>query len=241
MRTFLVAGLLALFMSSELRADPLDAPQMELAPYGWTGGDGKPRGLFIDVMEEISAESGIAVNPSTLPVGRLIKALVNGRTGCAIMLRSAWGETQFAQVALVYDDFRTVAIARPDRPVLRHIDDMRGLRVGIPRGTYFGIAFIDEAKAYHPVHTDDYNQATVLFRSGRVDAIVGTALSLYHNLESIGMDPTALAAPLVLAERPVWLQCEKSLDGGTIERLRRAADRLREAGRFEALRANYTK
>ncbi len=227
-----------IFAAMPARAAPVRFMTVELAPYGINDGQAGKRGLIVDIDAAIAARSGVAIVDSVRPIARVMKSLESGTADCAVFLRTAWSKARFIAVAKIYDSFASIVVSRKGLPIAR-ISDLHGRLLALPRGSYvdFEITTDPEIKRHF---TNGYSQSARMLKAGRVDAIAGTALSIYHNLAELQMRRKDLGSFFTFDRKPIWLQCTKKPDLETpIARLRRAANALRAEGVFRQLRESY--
>jgi len=211
---------------------------MNFAPYALAEDDGGRRGLFVDINAAIAARAGIDIVDSVVPIARVMKNLQRGVSDCAVFLLSPWSEENFLAVAEVVDRFDSVIVTRKDLSIAR-VEDLHGQLLALPRGSYkeFPIATDPNIRRYP---TNGYEQSAKFLKAGRVDAIAGTALSIYHNLSILSMSRKDVGVILPFDSKPVWLQCAKQqLPDGTIVRLRQATNSLRAEGVFRRMVEQY--
>ncbi len=141
-------------------------------------------------------------------------------------------------MAEVVDSFESVIVTRKVLSIAR-VEDLHGQLLALPRGSYkeFPIATDPNIRRYP---TNGYEQSAKLLKAGRVDAIAGTALSIYHNLSILSMSRKDVGVILPFDSKPVWLQCAKQqLSDELIARLQQATDSLRAEGVFRRLVEQY--
>ncbi|HIF10605.1 MAG TPA: transporter substrate-binding domain-containing protein [Sneathiellales bacterium] len=123
-------------------------------------------------------------------------------------------------------------------PITR-IKDLHGRNLALPRGSYVGfpIATDPEIRRFS---TNGYAQSARLLKAGRVDAIAGTALSIYYHLSVMKMGRTDIGGILSFASKPVWLHCAKrQLSEKLVVRMRQATNSLRKEGAFRRMLDRY--
>ncbi|MCZ6861517.1 MAG: transporter substrate-binding domain-containing protein [Alphaproteobacteria bacterium] len=219
-------------------AETVKFTTMNFAPYALAEDDSGRRGLFVDINATIAAKAGIDIVDSVVPIARVMKNLQRGVSDCAVFLLSPWSGANFLAVAEVVDRFDSVIVTRKDLSIAR-VEDLHGQLLALPRGSYkeFPIATDPNIRRYP---TNGYEQSAKLLKAGRVDAIAGTALSIYHNLSILSMSRKDVGVILPFDSKPVWLQCAKQqLSDGLIARLQQATDSLRAEGVFRRLVNQY--
>jgi ABC-type amino acid transport substrate-binding protein len=230
----------AVFGAEELGAQSVQIRfgTFELAPYGFHDGENSRRGMLRDVNGAIAAKAGLSSNDVVMPLKRINKELQKGVIMCASFIPSAWSSKALTQVAEIYADFKSVVIPRKRLTVSR-LEDLHERSIAIPRGAYTGFQITEDAKIRRHL-TNGYDQSALLLKAGRVDAMVGSDIAVYHSLRQAGLAKSDAGAPFVFLKSTIWLQCQKNVDPALIERLRGAANSLRRDGVFDRLRIAYS-
>jgi len=219
-------------------AETVKFTTMDFAPYALAEDEGGKRGIFVDINSAIAVRAGIDIVDSVVPIARAMKNLQRGDSDCAIFLLSPWSEANFLAVAEVIGQFDSVIVTRKDLSIAR-VEDLHGRILALPRGSYkeFRIATDPNIQRYP---TNGYGQSAKLLKAGRVDAIAGTALSIYHNLSILNMSREDIGVVLPFDSKPVWLQCAKQqLSDKILARLQQATNSLRAEGVFRRLVEQY--
>ncbi len=219
-------------------AETVKFTTMDFAPYALADGEGGKRGLFVDINAAIAKRAGIGLVDSVVPIARVMKNLQHGVSDCAVFLLSPWSEANLVAVAEVVGQFDSVIVTRKGLTIAR-VEDLHSQLLALPRGSYteFQIATDPNIRRFP---TNGYGQSAKLLKAGRVDAIAGTALSIYHNLSILNMSRTDIGVVLPFDRKPVWLQCAKQqLPDGLIARLLQATNSLRAEGVFRRLVDHY--
>ena len=211
---------------------------VDFAPYALSDGKGERRGLIVEINATIAARAGVTIVDSVLPIARVLKNLQRGVSDCAVFLLSPWSNDKFVAVAEVYGHFDSVVVTRKGLPIAR-IEDLHGKLLALPRGSYtdFPIA-TDPNICRH--RTNGYAQSARLLQAGRVDAIAGTALSIYHYLATLKMSRVDIGGILAFDRKPIWLQCAPSqVPDELVMAMRQATNLLRGEGAFRRLFDRY--
>ncbi len=238
--SFVVSLLTAywVFAPTPATAESVRFTTMDFAPYALAEDEGGRRGIFVDINSAIAVRAGIAIVDSVVPIARVMKNLQRGDSDCAIFLLSPWSEANFVMVAEVIGQFDSVIVTRKDLSIAR-VEDLHGRLLALPRGSYkeFSIATDPNIQRYP---TNGYEQSAKLLKAGRVDAIAGTALSIFHNLSILNMSREDVGVVLPFDSKPVWLQCAKQqLSDNLLARLQQATNSLRAEGVFRRLVEQY--
>ncbi len=229
---------IALFGANASIADPVEFGTFDLAPYVLHDDpEGRP-GLFMEITTAIADRADVPVANSVLPIARVIKNLERGLTDCVVALETPWTVEHLIQVSEIHDQLEIIIATRPGFEISQ-LSDLRGQRLAIPRGTFRGSPVMAEPDIEH-VLTNGYEQSIDLLRAGRVDAIAGTALSLYHSFTTENLKRPEVGAVLPVESNSLWLQCVKDqVSDDQLAKLDQATSALREEGAIDAFLQRY--
>jgi ABC-type amino acid transport substrate-binding protein len=167
------------------------------------------------------------------------KQLFQGGSHCTILLQTTHLKQKLDQIAEVQPRFPSVIVSRLGFEVKR-VGDLRGHILSIPRGSYTGYPIADDPLIHREL-SNGYAQSVRLLKAGRVDAIAGTALSIFFNLYRLGMTRQSYGSVVVFDNTPLWLQCRhKALSADILERLRKATEAVRDAGVVKDILQRYS-
>lgn len=214
--------------------DPLRFATMNLAPYGIADDAPGAPGLFRAVNAAIVARAGLVAEDRILPLNRMLKHLQMGHFDCAITLAMPTIGAYLQPVAEIRPRFTSVLVARAGLD-LPDLGSLNGRLLAIPRGSYPGHRIASDPTIRRYL-TNGYDQSARLLQAGRVDAIAGSAFSVFHNLQAVGMNRSGLGSIVEFDSKPLWLHCSPmTVTAGIRERLRSATVALRRSGRIDAI------
>lgn len=232
----------SLGLSAVANAQTIEFAAPALEPYGFLQQNDRREfgpGALPEIAGRIGQVSGLDIRATVLPIKRVNKQLFQGGSHCTILLQTAFRKKNLEQIAEVQASFPSVIVTRLGFNVGR-VAELRGHVLSIPRGSYNGYAIAEDPLIRRQL-SNGYAQSVRLLKAGRVDAIAGTALSIFFNLSRHGMQRHAYGSVTVFDNTPLWLQCRRrALPDATLERLRRATEVLRAAGAFEKILQHYS-
>lgn len=195
-------------------------------------------GAFAESAIAVSRESGMQFEYTYLPLKRVFRRLQAGTHDCTILLRTPYiGEFADAVVEIL-PEFPSVVITRRNVQIAQ-LSGLKNLKLAIPRGAFTGFP-VAEDPSFNRYWSSGYAQSAKLFQAGRVDAIAGTALSLFFNLNRIGVGQSDIGSMIVFDQKPVWLQCAKGrVTPGMRTALADAVTRLRRRDAFSRIFEKY--
>jgi polar amino acid transport system substrate-binding protein len=159
--------------------------QVAQVPWGFTDGSGKLTGFDIELSEMLAQDLGVKAEFTPVTPANRVAALLTGQVDAVAAVMGIFKERQ--QVVLFsrpYTNIDTIYIGKPELKV-KGFADMKGLRVGVPRGTPQDIAVTKAAPTGTIIQRFDDDSSTVqALISGQVD-IVGGAATQLPNIEKV--------------------------------------------------------
>ncbi len=229
---------ICLLGSKPLIAETIRFRTADFVPYVLKNDKSGRPGLLIEINLAIVDKANLGIENQAVPIARLLKDLQNNFTDCAIFLLSPWSKARFIAVAKVYDQFDSIVVTRKGLKIKR-LEDLHGQLLALARGSYvdFPISTDPNIRRHY---TDGYTQSARLLKAGRVDAIAGTALSIFHNLATLDIQRKDIESISTFDSKSIWLQCAKQqLSDDVVMQLRQATNILRSEGAFRDLRDRY--
>ncbi len=235
-----VGGLPALGMLAPLAraaGRPLRAVALAIAPYGVLDASGRKSGLFVDAFELVARESRHRIDVTVVPYARAIALMRSGEADLMI----ASSSSVLAEIAEPMGMLWTAEVVAVSRAGLK-LDgqaDLRGRTVGLVRGTDYGAAFLDEGE-YRKHEINGPLQGLRMLQEGRLDAVVGTRLDVFHALHQLKVPRARIGSAITVQSREIHLHLgHRSENDALATELRRAVQELRSSGKADALLAKY--
>lgn len=240
-RSLLIDGALCLSLpaAGAMAAPPgLRAVSLTVPLFGMEQ-QGGARGIFVDVITELSRVSGVPISNLMVPKVRGQAMLKAGEADLMIGFDNAELQASTRRVALVAS-FDVGLVARPGIR-LRALSDLRGKTVGQLRSAdYF--APLEQDSAILKYSTNTMAQMVKMLALGRVDAVIGVRESLYYAFQEEGIAPAQIGDFLPLISRESWLHyANSSYDAATADKLAAAMQRMRAGGSIAAIIARYVR
>jgi hypothetical protein len=181
---------------------PLYADVIDIAPWGRTGPDGRPAGVYATLFKRLSDLSACPLEQRLTPIPRAVAEVTRNVAHATIMLDRAdlneWavelGEVTRLQIELWL----------PKGSKLRSLDDLAGKTVGVLRGPSYHEAFDRDTRIQKNPVTSPQNQLEMLAK-GRLDAAIAVRENFITALSALHLGADAFAPPVVLEQRVVKL------------------------------------
>jgi polar amino acid transport system substrate-binding protein len=153
--------------------------QVAQVPWGFTDASGKLTGFDIELSEMLAKDLGVKAEFTPVTPANRVAALLTGQVDVVAAVMGIFVERQ--KVVLFsrpYTNIDTIYIGKPELNV-KGFADMKGLRVGVPRGTPQDIAVTKAAPAGTIIQRFDDDSSTIqALISGQVDIVGGAATQL---------------------------------------------------------------
>jgi polar amino acid transport system substrate-binding protein len=151
--------------------------------FGLVGSDGQPEGYDPDVARLVGKYLGVQVEFVSVTGANRLPFLLTNRVDMVIALFGITPErAQQIWFSMPYATEAATLVAPASRAV-KSVDDLAGLRVGVPRGAMQDLILTPQAaaKKINLMRFDDEATALQAIVSGQID-VVGTGLLVYRTL-----------------------------------------------------------
>lgn len=219
------------------KAETLEASIFDIAPWGYLDENGKVAGIEYDVIKAIAKEMNEDIKIKLVPYKRMIIDVQTGVSDFAIFYRSKKSEA-VAEPIVPWGKL-DIAVIGKKGTIIKTYDDLYGKMIGVRLGGYFDPKF-DADQKLKKIDVENYAHGIRLLRANRLDAVIGTAATLYYELKKQGVAYEELEKPFIITSTADWLHfSRKSKRVEKKERLVQAVNKLVKNGTFERLFASY--
>jgi len=218
---------------------PLQITTLPLPPWGYKTNDNISKGICYEWANAIAERMGRTSENRIVPMARLFKSLEYGKADFSIVLRTPFSETISVPVVDVGITFRTVIWPRKGIKI-NDYNDLSGLTLSLARGLKVGGRFAEQ-KNLKIVSSMDYSHSMLMFKVGRVDAVVGTQQSLAYNAVRTGLSTSRdFDTPFEVDRLQGWVQASRQFaQREGLEELKKAAQSLINDGTFQKIYQKY--
>ncbi len=214
----------------------IDIRTIAIAPYGFENSE-QPSGIYFDLANQLSDESGFKTINLIYPYARIIKELKSGETDLTIMFKYKELSEDVIYIAPL-PTLQNVVIGLAGTHI-NAIDDLKGKVLGYLRGAKFSDV-IDNDPDIYKYEIRDYFQGLGMLKTGRVFAIIGPIDPILSATSKLGDNISILGKPFVVSERTPWVQMsKKSKHIATIETLKKHITKILARGDLDLLRKKY--
>jgi polar amino acid transport system substrate-binding protein len=149
------------------------------APFGVTGPDGKPDGYDVDVAKLVAKYMGVELELVPVTSTNRIPYLLTNKVDMVISLFSVTPERALqVWFSSPYASVGTILVAKKDRQ-LTAIGELKGLKVGVPRGTIPDILLSKSApQGTEILRFDDEATSIQAMLTGQVDVLGSSTTAL---------------------------------------------------------------
>jgi polar amino acid transport system substrate-binding protein len=219
-------------------ANIIEIRTIAIAPYGFENSL-EPSGIYLDLANQLSKESGFRAINLIYPYARIIKELKSGETDLTIMFKYKELSEDVIYIAPL-PTLKNVVIGLAGTEI-NAIDDLKGKTLGYLRGAKFSDV-IDNDPDIYKYEVRDYFQGLGMLKTGRVYAIIGPIDPILSATSELGDNISILGKPFVVSERTPWVQMsKKSKHIATIETLKMHVSKILARGDLDLLRKKYIK
>lgn len=185
--------------------------------YSIDGGE-KTEGVVPRFWKEVSARSGLKLKTFIVPYKRMLSMLDAGGVDYAIFFRSEKSEQRFVPL-LQLTELQTIILTDQKGKEIT-FEDLYDYRIAGKHGVLYGTRFDNDQKL-KKYTAKSYSNVVKMLEEDRVNAIIGSAVSLKYHLKRSKINVTDLSKPFVLKVNRVFLHASKSnnLPASTRDRL----------------------
>lgn len=197
----------------------------EWAPYIYEDQDA-PQGIHYEVANEVFTRLGVEVQWQFLPWKRCLAMIEQGQAdGVMDIFQTDARDTYMVYPDEPMSDVEFAFFQLRSRPhIVRRLDDLAGLSIGVSSGYDYGTAF-NESPLFRreraPTHEANFGKLV----RGRINLLVTDRLVGRHLRHRLGMDQTVEELPFVISRQPQYLALSRK--PGRERLAQRFADELR--------------
>lgn len=228
---------LAIPLYSAAKERTLSASIFEIAPWGYRNSNGNIAGLEYDIIRSIENDIKEPIKVNLVPYNRMIYQLKNGTTDFGIFFRSKKSE-ESAEPLIRWGTLDIIVITKKGR-VVKNYNDLKGLKIGVRLGGYFGNKFDNDKKLFK-VNLRDYKECIERFKVGKIDAVIGTAATLYDEIQRQNININSIETPFFISTKEDWLHFSRlSQNQHKKEKIKKSVKKLIENGTFNRIFNKY--
>ena len=151
---------------------------VDLPPYGLLNAEQQPDGYDIEVAKLIGKYMGVKVNLVTLTSPNRVPYLVTGKVDIIVATLGITPErAKQVLFSIPYSAIDNVVFAPKDKKITT-LDDLKGLRVGVPRGSVQDVMLSTRyGSSVKVTRFDDDPSTYQALLSGQVDAVAETGMT----------------------------------------------------------------
>ncbi len=229
--------LMAFLIAPHCQAKGLSAAIFDIAPWGYLDNDGNIAGIEYEIISAIAEEMAEDIDIQLVPYKRMLENLEAGVVDFAIFYRSAKSE-QSGEPLAKWGKLDIIVVGRAGTD-LRSYEDLRPLTVAVRLGGLFDPHFNNDATLKKLV-VDNYAHGLKMLMAKRVDAVIGTAATLFYECQNMGVPAEELGVPFIIASTEDWLHISrKSAHQDKKEKIARAVHKLVGNGTFARIFSKY--
>ncbi|WP_281561684.1 transporter substrate-binding domain-containing protein [Thalassomonas sp. RHCl1] len=194
-------------------------------------------GVFYELSEQICKQAGVECLFSFFPYARIVNHIKSGKADFTLLFSNPTLAANAQQVSRILNLQNIIVGQQGGR--LTSLEELQGLRLGMLRGAVYSEKLAQKTDITE-YRADTYVQLVKMLKNGRLDAIVGVKTSIFHAAASLGVQPEEFfGKPLDLGYRPVWVHVSNKVSVTILEKVRKAAERVRTSDLPDRLAIKY--
>lgn len=216
----------------------------EYPPYNFSGSDGVPTGMAVDILMRAFKRLGVSIKPEDIeiaPWNRTYK-FIQRRPGTALFSMTYTPEREKLMKFVGPSVPTNISIMAPraSRITVENVVDLAALRIGVVRDDIGdqlirGLALSDGSI----VRKNSLRQLLYLLETGRIDAVAYASDVFYHSVGKAGQAASDHEEVYILKEGQLGYAFHQSTQPGTLQPLQAMIDTLREEGVIDRIIKSY--
>jgi len=228
---------ITLLCLSSYSHEGLSASIFHIPPWGYKNKMGNIAGLEYEIIKSIEKDINEPIKINLVPYNRMIYQLKNGTTDFGIFFRSKKSEAS-AEPLIKWGTLDIVVISKKSKPI-KNYDDIKRKKIGVRLGGFFGKKF-DNDKTLFKVSLRDYSECIQKLEAGKIDAVIGTAATLFYELKKQRIDLSSISSPYFISTKEDWLHFSRlSKNQHKKEKIKKSVKKLIENGTFQKIFNKY--
>jgi ABC-type amino acid transport substrate-binding protein len=209
----------------------------DIFPYGYIKKSGNISGIWYDILDKITMESGLVKTHQIVPTKRLLRYINTEQKVCTI-ISDGGKETAHLDLLEPIGQKLSAGILPRKRLEIKSYEDLKDILIAVPLGIKFRNAF-DNDLTITKIDSPQYLNAIKMFSRGRVDAVAGAVEILKHVANVQGIKEEEFDEPLIFQTTNAYLACTFGVDKTIRNKLRSALVRLKKKGVINKMLTQY--
>ncbi len=216
----------------------------EYAPLNFSGEDGVPTGITVDILQAMMHHLDEPFDPASiqiLPWARGYRIIQEQPQTCLFGTNITEARRElFRFVGPAVDNRITLIAPRSAALSINTIEELSALSIGVVREDIGELLLLEAGVEANLVRSDSAHSLIRMLAAGRFDAIAYGELVTLWMLQKQGSEPEAFATVYVLSDGVMGYACHWDTDPALLAQLQDALDTLLAAGTVETIRQRYT-
>lgn len=235
--TWALCAIFSLFSMSHSKAESIRIIGYDISPLVKVSDGKKIAGPAFNYVQDMFKIAGVEYTAEGVPFSRAISLLEENNTIVVALERFSARESKYSWISDLIPDDGYVFVNKNSEPIIVSLDQARALK---------SIAALEGSSAFNLLNIRGYTQVDVAssyitiarkLLASRNDAWLGTKIIARHILREVPGASEALAVGPVIAPIPIWIVGSLSLSQEVVTKLQKAAETLKNNGRYAAFRA----
>jgi polar amino acid transport system substrate-binding protein len=235
-------GLILVLILPATQAQTLHGYTEEFPPFNYTEQQ-QARGLSNEILNRISAKTGITVSRSSLPWLRAVQqSQADKNSVLYTVVRTPQREQQYLWVG-PYDDCDVVFVKLKANPIsINSLKDAERYSVGAARGA--AAAQILQSKGFNPqlfdLSSPEESRSVRMLFAGRFDLSAGMLISHIYGARRLQLDPSKLETAFTIQPGyGCYFAFNPKVDQQIFKQFKAAFDTMKHNGELEKIRSHY--
>ncbi|MCL6416495.1 transporter substrate-binding domain-containing protein [Aestuariirhabdus sp. Z084] len=236
-----VLGFLLLFLlgSSLGYGDDITIATEHFPPFQIVENGKIQGGLSVEIVNKLLEETGLQAPIVAYPWARAYKMGLTDRNVMIFsMVRSEERENHFKWVGPITGskDYYFWSLKTSSGVSINSLEDAKQFLIGVPRENYQH-QFLENNGFTHLTITNDFDATLRMLYAGRIEAILGSEISITYRVDKMGFDASLLKKQYGIDQRwgELSIAFSKNTPDELVERFQQALKKIKDNGEYEQI------
>ena len=185
----------------------LSAAVFNIPPWAEELESGEIVGIQKEIIDALSKDIGVPIKIKIYPYKRMVSALMSGEVDFSIFYKNK-GNDDFSDPLVKWGKLSIIVLPRKSI-VVKDYKSLKGLNVGVRLGGKFDDRF-DVDDSILKKNCLNYADCIKKLGQGRIDAVIGTAATIFYELKKQGYKKSSFGRPYFISNKEDWFHFSKS-------------------------------
>ena len=210
----------------------------EYPPLCYLDSQNQPAGFDVDLILAAAKKAGIDVEIKLMPWADARWMVDTGRADILLGVNYTRNRAKFYDFTEAYLENRQVIFVQNNNYIVKAIDDLRNLKVGVQKADV-ALDFIGDHAEFRLEYFENQQQALKALGEGKISAVIGNYYTGLYWLQKLGLENKIKIVGVPLSITEYGLGVKKGENQELLWKLNEAISRLKKSGELEDLKTRW--